>query len=429
MESVGWAGLNPSASVLLASLVFLALSLISACGLRRKRSSLTSTLPLPPPTCPTSAAALHGCEWDAAGGPCDFDALLPFFDSPSGRRDDQPWRLVSATSALPLRVYHHADGHAHLLRAFAPLDAPTSAVLACAREIDLVPSWNPFVRAAELLDDIAPTRVRAAVSLWTPPPLPRASIVVDALLVDRLDATPTGTARDGPCALIVAASPEPHVPLASLPAALRGWLQLPVEAVCRLVPRADGGTDVEMVSRLPAAHVPSLLVDTLIYMVAPRVYRAALRMLRTALADGAPLARRISDGPQRELYAQLEARCARLRAAARAAGGGLCDGGRDEGSSESEVAGQCSRADASVCAAASGAAEAEPGARSAARVAPLLPPDGAAAAHWRLRDLLRAADAALRGEASAGAALRAADHGLQSGTTTLTRRSVSAGNP
>lgn len=335
--------------MLLLSLVFWLVSV----GWRLIARVLGGAPPAPRDDAAASARPERGC----------VDALLPLFDSPSGRACGPAWRRVSADAALPLRVYHHVHGHSHLLRVRAPLDAPAHAVLACAREIDLVPLWNPFVTAAALLEDLGPARVRAAVALWTPPPLPRASLVLDVWMVDMLRgargdsppgsnsppqaqgahgaasaaASPRGEGRAGepalPCLLVLAASPEPHAPLSSLPAALRGRLRLPAEVLARLTPRADGGTDVELVGRLPATHVPALLVDAIISMAAPRVYLAAVAMLRTALTDGAPLAGRIAAGPQRRLYAGIAAECELLRrggppSGAVGGGGRACAGAR-----------------------------------------------------------------------------------------------------
>jgi hypothetical protein len=199
-------------------------------------------------------------------------------------------------------VYHHHDGHIHSLRVFAPLDAPLHAVVACAREVDLIPSWNKFVLAARMLQDFEPMRVRAGCKLWTPLPLPRANIVVDVLMRDELD-------QHG-CLLIVAATPTPGVPSALLPAELRALISIPAESLVRLTPRDASGCDVELIMWVPAAHVPSILIDALVYVAAPWVYQAAIAMLQTALSADAPLGQRIASGGARELYAQIASRCA-----------------------------------------------------------------------------------------------------------------------
>jgi hypothetical protein len=291
----------PELKCLLLSACLVLLSLVARCQWRRAHAS---------PSASGRSVDRRRCHHLADNGDCasSVEHALRFFDSPGGQAGGAPWARVSR-EADALQIFHHysAGDAVHVLRAVAPFDAPAHALLACAREIDLMPTWNKFCSAARVLEDVAPTRLRVGCKLWMPLPFPKPVVVLDAMMYDVLETLGCG------CLLIVAATPEPSVPQAALPPELRATLELPCEAICRLTPRADGGCDVETVTWLPARRLPSALLNLLIYAMVPWVFRAARAMLNTALDTGSPLGERIASGPASAFYGAIAARCAEAR--------------------------------------------------------------------------------------------------------------------
>ncbi|KAG8460740.1 hypothetical protein KFE25_010795 [Diacronema lutheri] len=349
--------LDGRAAVVLVSVLALATA-CTCCALvllcRRVRPALVPRVGALPRRADARARAARADAPDG-GGSCanvgdEGDGLrrsLAFLRSPLGRADGAAWSLVSSSavpgSALRLRLYQGsaregdllgARGVArgegalfHAIRCTAPFPAPVHVVVASVRELDLMPSWNPYTLHAQVLRSSCPTHVTAGCLLWTPRPFPRARLLVDARLHDALD--------EHGCVVIAARPParaeadadaEAEAEAeALLPPAVRAALPLPVHVIATATPLAPpacatGGSDgwagasvsceCELITFLPAALVPGWVLRFALWVGFPAVYRAAAAMLGAAALVGSPLAARVRDGAQRELYAALARGCA-----------------------------------------------------------------------------------------------------------------------
>jgi hypothetical protein len=240
----------------------------------------------------------------------DVPRALAFLASPSGRAGDEGWRRVGKGDG-PLRIYYgRCDTH-HAIRCVAPFPTSVVAVVASVRELDLMPTWNPYTPHALIVKDWSPRHVSAVAQVWTPRPFPGARVMLDAQLFDALD--------EHGCYVITAKPPAERPLEIALPRCLRNLLELSVRVVATAKPvpaeAAGGGgaaadaCESELVVFLPASLIPAWLLTFALYVGFPLVYRAAVKMLRAATADGSALEARMRCGPQAALYADLRARC------------------------------------------------------------------------------------------------------------------------
>ena len=111
------------------------------------------------------------------------------------------WRLAKSVDGGKLRRYTRADGAGEFgFRFVSEIDVAGAAeCMALPRETDLIPEWNIFCEAAEIVRLDSPTELWAQAILKLPWPVPRHLVRLHATLHDRVE-------RDG-CFVCHTASP------------------------------------------------------------------------------------------------------------------------------------------------------------------------------------------------------------------------------
>lgn len=232
-----------------------------------------------------------------------IEHALKYFDDPSaGANPEAAWRLVLSTSA-GLHVHHSCDGVRHSIKVRMHFDVDADVLIATAREIDLMPTWNKYVVWACLAEEYNEMSVRVATQLWTPPFFKKMCAVVNATLDDI-------TETHG-CFFIMSASPDPPAP--PVPPELEGMAQIPMHGLMRYTPCAEGGTTMEVVNHLPASIVPSWVLSLILFVATPWTHRAALAMLEVAKRPGDPLSERILNGSAADRYQRIRENSEKVR--------------------------------------------------------------------------------------------------------------------
>ena len=197
------------------------------------------------------------------------------------------WKLASTLDGT-LRIYTAMRSNQFSLR-FVVASLPTGAaeIMCLPREVDLISTWNAFCGWGEVLRlGASPTELWAGAVLALPWPVPRHAIIIHAQLHDRM-------AEEG-CILIEAHTPDSYD--GRLPEPLRGCTQLriassagrltPLPAITPAGPPRTAA-DVQLTIDLAglgwmggmASGVPQWLVNLILFVVSPIVYRRALAVL------------------------------------------------------------------------------------------------------------------------------------------------------
>ncbi|KAJ1632795.1 hypothetical protein T492DRAFT_985790 [Pavlovales sp. CCMP2436] len=233
-----------------------------------------------------------------------IEHALRFFDNPSaGAVPGATWRSVSSSAAGGgLQVFHHCGEHMHSIKICMKFDYGADVLIATAREIDLVPSWNHYVPFACICEEYSDTSLRAAGKFWSPYPLPNVRVVINATLDDLMND------EDTRGFLVTFSSPAPPAP--PVPPELQGLLEVPTHGLMRYRPCAPDGasTEMELICHLPASIVASWMLEIVLYVATPWIHRAAVAMLSSATRPGELLSERILRGPKAELYARIRER-------------------------------------------------------------------------------------------------------------------------
>lgn len=229
-------------------------------------------------------------------------ALCYFEDPSAGTNPEATWKQILNTSA-GLHVHHYCDGVRHAIKLKMHFDVDADVLIATAREIDLMPTWNKYVIWACLCEEYTDTSVRVAAQIWTPPFFQKICAVVNATLDD--------ITKTHGCFLIMSASPDPPAP--PVPPELEGMVQIPTHGLMRYTPCAEGGTTMELVNHLPASMVPSWVLELILYVATPWTHRAAVAMLEVAMRPGTPLCERILNGTAADRYRVIRENSASVR--------------------------------------------------------------------------------------------------------------------
>lgn len=233
---------------------------------------------------------------------------LAYFDRPSGLDTANPreWTRVSSSSS-PIQSWHSCCGRVHSIKMECDFDVSAEALVATAREIDLIPAWNKYVSFGRILKEYSRDEVQAAVRFWVPPPFGGVRCVIDACLDDLIDS------HGG---YLISAVPA-DVEQGNLPEELHNLADVPMHNVSLILPVTATASRTRLIAHLPASMVPSWVIKLVLHVIGPWVYRASCVMFSSALRPGEPLHDRIVNGPNKELYADISARCtAHLRAKA-----------------------------------------------------------------------------------------------------------------
>jgi len=209
------------------------------------------------------------------------------------------WELACRLAdPQPLNVFQElCDGHFGL-RFLCEVEAGAAECMALVREVDLIPSWNPFCKWGQVERLDGPMELWAAAILALPWPVPRFLVQLHARLLSYGDSS----------LVCIAKTPDVFDALVSN-AEARALRPLPLElAVCHLQPvqvaaGAPPRTSLDIMLRIDlkrisflggAAAVPQWLFKLLLSVVVPFVWRRAQRLLREGLRHGERHAQRIS---------------------------------------------------------------------------------------------------------------------------------------
>ena len=228
------------------------------------------------------------------------------------------WRLAKSVDGGKLRCYTRADGAGEFgFRFVSEIDVAGAAeCMALPRETDLIPEWNIFCEAAEIVRLDSPTELWAQAILKLPWPVPRHLVRLHATLHDRVE-------RDG-CFVCHTASPPDFPETSDDPRyAACASHQLPLRlGVGRLVPLPEAvagvprtAADIVMLIDLNqvrylrglGGHLPQWLVDAVLAIMVPWLWRMALQLLADMGGDNA-LARRLR-ADESGVYAQIRRAC------------------------------------------------------------------------------------------------------------------------
>ena len=209
---------------------------------------------------------------------------------PAGFRSSagEEWTLASTLDDGKLCIYTAQEpGRFSLRIVLASLPTGAAELMCLPREVDLISTWNKFCGWGEVLRLTTPTELWAGAVLALPWPVPKHSILVHAQMHDRMQ-------EDG-CVFVEARTPETFE--GTLPAQMRACPQtLPIAAssgrLTPLPPDAATGAprtaaDVSMTVSLTglgwmggvASGVPQWLINLILVVVTPLVYRRALQVL------------------------------------------------------------------------------------------------------------------------------------------------------
>ena len=228
------------------------------------------------------------------------------------------WRLAKSVDGGKLRCYTRADGAGEFgFRFVSEIDVAGAAeCMALPRETDLIPEWNIFCEAAEIVRLDSPTELWAQAILKLPWPVPRHLVRLHATLHDRVE-------RDG-CFVCHTATPPDFPETSDDPRyAACASHQLPLRlGVGRLVPLPEAvagvprtAADIVMLIDLNqvrylrglGGHLPQWLVDVVLAIMVPWLWRMALQLLADMGGDNA-LARRLR-ADESGVYAQIRRAC------------------------------------------------------------------------------------------------------------------------
>lgn len=213
-----------------------------------------------------------------------------------GSASGEGWTLASTLDHGKCCIYTaQKPGQFSLRVALASLPTGAAEVMCLPREVDLIPTWNTFCGWGGVLTLTSPTDLCVGAVLALPWPVPNHSILVHAQLHDHM-------AHDGHI-LVEAATPETFDE--ALPAPMRACAHtLPITSsmgtLTPLPPDPASGAprtaaDVSMTVSLTglgwlggvASGVPQWLINLILFVVTPLVYRRALQVLGDLSPDTA----------------------------------------------------------------------------------------------------------------------------------------------
>ncbi|KAG1677854.1 hypothetical protein FOA52_008618 [Chlamydomonas sp. UWO 241] len=263
------------------------------------------------------ALAPHGIDAAAICAQADrFDGYM------ADAAVDAGWQQVS-TGELSMFYQHEAWSSVHSFRARCTLTCPPENLVACAREFDLIKTWNKHCSESLLLAEPGPMEVTAFATLAIPWPLPNADVLAGAIGVDALDeygvlVVEMTTPKGPPPGVTMPPTWGKHMKVELMP---NSYIMF--EPLAPATPGGPMRTRVCMSVHSDAGikNLPSLVITFVLKILAPYIFREVVRVVDHAFTDPASqLAARIRSRP--ELYSVVRTRIAEHMAAA-AAGVGM----------------------------------------------------------------------------------------------------------
>lgn len=199
--------------------------------------------------------------------------------------------------------YRHEEGSlVHSVLLSGVVAAPTTHVLAIAREFDMVSGWNTFILDSSLLEETSLLSVLVYAGLWVPPPLSNRDFLVHVDGFDLLE--------EHGCVLVLFSSAE-GTP-ASLPPGAEGSVRMNWKsAAIALRPVPGGGTVGSLVAHVDPAmpgniQPPSWAVSWALKILCPFIFRAACRVAKSVGDPGSVHGERMAANPA--LYEMVKRR-------------------------------------------------------------------------------------------------------------------------